>query len=76
MCLVFGHQACGILAPQLGIEPVPRALKGSLNHWTTMEIPVVVFYTVYVLVYFQSLIYKHKILKVKKKIMRGNTANS
>jgi len=76
MCLVFGHQACGILPPQLGIEPVPRALEGSLNHWTTMEIPVVVFYTVYVLVYFQSLIYKHKILKVKKKIMRGNTANS
>jgi len=73
MCLVFGHQACGILAPQLGPEPVPRALEGSLNHWTTMEIPLVVFYTVYVLV---SLIYKHKILKVKKKIMRGNTANS
>ena len=31
--------ACGILAPQLGIEPVPLALEAwSLNHWTTREV--------------------------------------
>ena len=33
----FGHKACGILAPWLGIKPVPPALEGSLNHWTAME---------------------------------------
>ena len=38
-CLFFGggphDAACGILVPQLGIEPVPPALGvQSLNHWT------------------------------------------
>ena len=35
----FGHTACGILAPQPGIEPIPPALKGCLNQWTTREVP-------------------------------------
>ena len=26
----FGHKACGILAPQPGIEPVPSALEGEV----------------------------------------------
>ena len=25
-----GHEACGILAPQLGIEPAPPALEGEV----------------------------------------------
>ena len=27
--LVFGHEACGILASQSGIEPAPPALEGE-----------------------------------------------
>ena len=26
----FGHKACGILAPQPGIEPAPPALEGEI----------------------------------------------
>ena len=26
----FGHKACGILAPRLGIEPAPPALEGEV----------------------------------------------
>ena len=26
----FGHETCGILAPQPGIEPVPFALEGEI----------------------------------------------
>ena len=36
----FGHEACGILAPQPGTEPVLPAMEGecgSLNHWTARE---------------------------------------
>ena len=36
----FGYEACGILAPQPGIEPVLPAMEGecgSLNHWTARE---------------------------------------
>ena len=37
----FGHKACGILAPQPGIEPTPSALEGEVfNHWTTREVPI------------------------------------
>ena len=36
----FGHEACGILAPQPGIEPTPPALEGEVsNHRTTGEVP-------------------------------------
>ena len=36
--------ACGILVPQLGIKPTPPALEaGSLNHWTTSEVPDIPF---------------------------------
>ena len=32
--------ACGILAPQPGIEPGPLAVRArSPNHWTTREFP-------------------------------------
>ena len=30
MFLVFGHKACGILAPRPGIEPTPPALDGEV----------------------------------------------
>ena len=26
----FGYEACGILAPQTGIEPIPPALEGEV----------------------------------------------
>ena len=35
----FGCKACGILVPQPGIEPTHPVLEGSLNHWTTREVP-------------------------------------
>ena len=36
----IGCAACGILAPQPGIEPTPAALEAqSLHHWTTREVP-------------------------------------
>ena len=35
----FGHEACGILAPQPGIESKPATLEG-LNHWTVREVPL------------------------------------
>ena len=39
--LSTGHTACGILAPQLGIEPMlPPLGAQSLNHWTTRESPL------------------------------------
>ena len=28
--LVFGHEACGILAPQPRMEPIPCALEGKV----------------------------------------------
>ena len=31
----FGHKACGVLAPQLGIEPTPLALEGEGKVLTT-----------------------------------------
>ena len=36
----FGHTACEILVPQLGIEPTPPAVEAwSLNQWTAREFP-------------------------------------
>ena len=36
--IFFGHVTCGILIPQLGIEPRPTAEKApSPNRWTTRE---------------------------------------
>ena len=38
------HAACGILVPQPGIEHVPPALEAwSLNHWTSREVPMLLF---------------------------------
>ena len=35
----FGHEACGILTPQPGVEPViPCIGKRCLNFWTSGEI--------------------------------------
>ena len=31
MFWLFGHEACGILAPQPGLEPTPLALKGKVS---------------------------------------------
>ena len=40
----FGHEACGILGHQPGIESGPPALGAwSLNHWTTREVPQIIF---------------------------------
>ena len=34
------QEACGILAPPQGVEPVPPAVEvWSLNHWTAREFP-------------------------------------
>ena len=34
------HEACGILVPQPGVEPMPPAVEAwSLSHWTTREVP-------------------------------------
>ena len=30
VCLFFGHEACGILAPLPGIKPLPPALEGEV----------------------------------------------
>ena len=42
VCIFWqSYTACGILVPQPGIEPGPRAVKAqSSNHWTTRELPV------------------------------------
>ena len=33
------HMACGILVPQLRVEPVPRAVEAwGLDHWTAGEV--------------------------------------
>ena len=40
MFCFFGHKACGFLAPQSGIQPVPPVLEArSLNHWTARKVP-------------------------------------
>ena len=39
MFWLSGHEACGILAPQPGIKPLPPALEDEVsNHWTTREV--------------------------------------
>ena len=38
--LCFGHEACGILAPQSGIKPTPPTLEGEvLTTRTSREVP-------------------------------------
>ena len=32
------QEACGILAPELGIQPTHSALGSKVNHWTTREV--------------------------------------
>ena len=39
--MFFGHEACGILAPQPGIEPTPLALEGEVLTTGSREVPVV-----------------------------------
>ena len=44
-CVLFFHQACRILVPQPGIEPVPPAPGvQSLNHWTARQVLILNFY--------------------------------
>ena len=47
LLLFFGHTAClvcRILVPRPGSERSPTAMKApSLNHWTTRELPMVLF---------------------------------
>ena len=50
------HQACGILTPQPGTQPVPLAFGvQSLNCWTAREVPQQIFLSVNVCVH----IYTH-----------------
>ena len=43
--IFFGPTACGILAPQPRIEPMPPALEvWSINHWTPREVSPVHFF--------------------------------
>ena len=38
------YLACGILVPQPGVEPMHPTVKArSLNHWITVEVPMVAF---------------------------------
>ena len=37
MSFFFGHEECGILAPQPGFKFPPPFLECSLNHWTAKE---------------------------------------
>ena len=39
MSWFFGHEAYGILAPQLGIEPIPPALEGEVLTIGLREVP-------------------------------------
>ena len=42
--LLFGCQACGILALQPGIKPASPAMEGeALTHWTARAVPSVGF---------------------------------
>ena len=44
LCLLFGHEACGILGPWPGTEPSRPCIGGwSLNHWTAREVPSLSF---------------------------------
>ena len=46
MFCLLGHEACGILAPQPGIEPpTPCIGRWSPNHGTTREVPVPLHFT-------------------------------
>ena len=38
-CFCFGSDACGILAPLPGIQPIPPALEVKFNHWKTTGKP-------------------------------------
>ena len=41
----FGCEACGILVPQPGIEPMPPCSGSTgLNHWTAREVPNLHFF--------------------------------
>lgn len=35
---IFGHRACGILVPILGIKSMPPNRKYSFNNWTAREV--------------------------------------
>ena len=44
MLWFFGLEACGVLASPPGMEPSPPCTeRWSLNHWTTEEVPRVIF---------------------------------
>ena len=40
--LFFGHKAYGVF-PDQGLNSCPLCWNHSLNHWTTREVPVVLF---------------------------------
>ena len=41
-------EVCGVLVSQLGMELVPPAVEAwSPNHWTTREVPTLMFYNIY-----------------------------
>ena len=40
MLWVFGHQACGVLAPNQESDLYPLHWEVKPNHWTTREVPI------------------------------------
>ena len=40
----FVHKACGILAPDQGLNPHPLIERWSLNHWTTREVLSIMYF--------------------------------
>ena len=47
MFWLFGHEVCGIFAPESGIEPSPRIGRLSLNYWITRQVPMSHFLEVF-----------------------------
>ena len=40
---VYGTAACSLLIPRPEFKPASPGLKLSLNHWTTREVPQIIF---------------------------------
>ena len=58
MFRIFGPKACGISAAQPGTEAAPCALEGSLNHWTTREVPT---FSICMWLHMWGAVYKHSV---------------
>ena len=71
------HQACGILIPHPGIQPVPPAFGlQSLNCRTAREVPQQIFLSVNVCVHIYTLIYVSHIYNISDQISRSVMCDS